>query len=430
MTGHRKSFLITTWEGGGSVSPALELARRLVGRGHLVRVMSDACNRPETEAAGARFVPWTRAPSRKGRGPEHNTFNTSPVTPQEDFYNFLHNIFVGPAHAYAQDLIEELRREPADLVVASDILFGVPLACEAIGQKHVILGVNINMFPHPAFIPVGASLRPPGTEEERRLHDDVRALSQAFLDTALPALNAGRAAYGLRPLAHITEQHDAAERILLATSAAFDFAPEAMPERYAYVGPLIGEPAWAEDWATPFAADDARPLALVSFSTTFQHHTEVLQRVVDAIGSLPMRGVVTLGGSVAPDAIRAPRNVVVRESAPHGAILREAALAVTHGGHGTVMKALVAGKPMLILPHGRDQDDNAVRVVDRGAGLVLPPSSDTAAIRAALVQLIGSLRFAEAAAQLGAKVRTDVATSPLLGILEGAAGGCVCSAAA
>ncbi len=50
------SFLFATWEGGGSVTPALTVARKLRARGHRVRVMSDRCNRPEAEAAGASFI--------------------------------------------------------------------------------------------------------------------------------------------------------------------------------------------------------------------------------------------------------------------------------------------------------------------------------------------------------------------------------------
>ncbi len=45
--GTPKHFLFTTWEGGGSVTPALTVVRKLVARGHRVRVMSDRCNRPE-----------------------------------------------------------------------------------------------------------------------------------------------------------------------------------------------------------------------------------------------------------------------------------------------------------------------------------------------------------------------------------------------
>ena len=32
---------------------------------------------------------------------------------------------------------------------------------------------------------------------------------------------------------------------------------------------------------------------------------------------------------------------------------------MTHGGHGTVVRALAAGVSLVVLPHGRDQADNA-----------------------------------------------------------------------
>lgn len=57
--------------------------------------------------------------------------------------------------------------------------------------------------------------------------------------------------------------------------------------------------------------------------------------------------------------LRPADNVVLADSAPHRELMSQAAVVVTHGGHGTVMKALAAGKPLLIVPHGRDQDDNA-----------------------------------------------------------------------
>jgi len=47
------NYLFTTWEGGGNLAPAMEAARKLVARGHRVRVMSEECDRAEAEAVGA-----------------------------------------------------------------------------------------------------------------------------------------------------------------------------------------------------------------------------------------------------------------------------------------------------------------------------------------------------------------------------------------
>jgi UDP:flavonoid glycosyltransferase YjiC (YdhE family) len=60
-------FLLTTWEGGGTVTPMAELARKLIARGHRVRMISDDCSRAEAEAAGAEFAGWRRAPNRPDR---------------------------------------------------------------------------------------------------------------------------------------------------------------------------------------------------------------------------------------------------------------------------------------------------------------------------------------------------------------------------
>jgi UDP:flavonoid glycosyltransferase YjiC (YdhE family) len=119
------NFLLTTWEGGGSVGPALTVARKLRQRGHAVRVMSDRCNRGEAEAAGARFSPWTRAPSRPDRSKDSDVFRDWEVaTPPEQIQRVLDRIMTGPALAYAEDVIEELEREPADLVVSSECCSG------------------------------------------------------------------------------------------------------------------------------------------------------------------------------------------------------------------------------------------------------------------------------------------------------------------
>ena len=119
------NFLIATWEGGGSVTPMLTVARKLADRGHRVRVMSDRCNRPEAEAVGVAFVPWRRAPSRIDRSRESDVFRDwEAETPQEQIGRVLERVWAGPALQYAEDLIEELRREPADLVVSSELLHG------------------------------------------------------------------------------------------------------------------------------------------------------------------------------------------------------------------------------------------------------------------------------------------------------------------
>jgi MGT family glycosyltransferase len=426
-----RSFLFTTFEGGGALPPVLGIARRLLARGHRVRIMSEACNRADALAAGADFVAWTRAPSRATREPGTEYIRDwAQPTPQEGMLHGLDALIVGPALAHAEDVMEELAREPADLVVCSDLMLGVPMACEARGQRVVVLAANISMFPLPGIPPVGPGLPPARTEEDRALHAAVTEGTHALLDSRLPRLNLARAALGLRPLTRLVDQLEVASRTLLATARAFDFAPEVLPPGVDYLGPELEEAAWAGAWHSPFLPHDRRPLALVSFSTTFQNHGGALQRVIDAIAGLNIRAVVTLGGSVPRGALRGAANVVLMDKAPHRPIMAEASLVVTHGGHGTVMKALAHGRPMLVLPHGRDQFDNAARVAERGAGLSLPPDSGVAEIRAALSRLLEEPAFTGAAMALGAAVVREAEVSPAVAILEDEAAPRACCRAA
>jgi UDP:flavonoid glycosyltransferase YjiC (YdhE family) len=95
---------------------------------------------------------------------------------------------------------------------------------------------------------------------------------------------------------------------------------------------------------------------------------------------------------------------------------------VTHGGHGTVLRALAHGVPLLCMPLGRDQADNAVRVAARGAGLTLPPGATAGEIRAALSRLLGEEGFRDAARRLGAAVSAEAASPAAIEELEALAG--------
>ena len=237
----------------------------------------------------------------------------------------------------------------------------------------------------------------------------------------LPALNAARSELGLGPLEHVSDQFRAASVELLATSRAFDFASDSLPSRVRYVGPQIGDPRWVRPWTSPWPKSDTRPLVAVGFSTTFQNHAGVLQRVIDALAPLPARVLVTLGGAINPGELLPGSNCVIVESAPHREVMREASLVITHGGHGTIMRALVNRVPMLVIPHGRDRNDNAVRVTERGAGLSLLPDAPTEVIRAACLRLLAEPQFRAAARRLGDLVAAEAESSTIVQELEAVA---------
>ena len=243
-------------------------------------------------------------------------------------------------------------------------------------------------------------------------------------------LNAARQAHGLEPLADVYQQMLGADQILVQTSPRFDFTSPFLPSKVHYVGPELGDPAWsragngasaaraAARWQPPFAADDRRPLVLVGLSSTFQDQVPTLRRIVGVLSRLEVRAVVTLGPSLDPDEVPGASNVVVVRTAPHAEVLEHAALLITHCGHGTTLKGLAAGVPLVCLPMGRDQNDTAARVVFAGAGLRLKPSASERRIGAAVERVLGEPSYGAAAKRLAQAIAARDGCEDAVGVLE------------
>jgi MGT family glycosyltransferase len=146
---------------------------------------------------------------------------------------------------------------------------------------------------------------------------------------------------------------------------------------------------------------------LVGLSSTVMRQEGLLQRAADALGQLPVRGLVTTGPAVDPAVISAPGNVTVTRWARHADVLPHCSAVITHGGHGTVMKALIAGVPLVLVPLGRDQPDNAGRVVHAGAGIRLRKNATTGALRAAVSQLTDDPSYRAAAQHMAARLASE-----------------------
>ena len=413
-------FLFTNLDAGGSVPTFATAIRRLKARGHTVRILIDDTARSEVEAAGGIFLPWTSAPNKRNHSIEEDTVKDwEPSEPGGDLLRVLDHITIGPAAAYAADTLAELRRKPADVVVSLDLLFGPLIGAKAAGVPVVSLATQVSLFvPIPGVPPVGPGLPPATSEEDKAMAAGVAAWFASQINERLPVLNEARVKFGLHALTDGLEHPRMADMLLVATSSAFDFPAQSLPDKLSYVGPLLDPPIWATEWISPWAFDDVRPLVLVAMSSTFQNQAPTIQALLTAAGDLPVRMLVTLGPGLDGATFDAPENAVVVASAPHDQVMRQAAVVVTHCGHGTVMRALANGCPMLCLPMGRDQNDNAARVAARGAGIRLTRDADAASLRTALVTLLDDPSFARSAKKLGEAIAQTEPRDALVEALE------------
>jgi MGT family glycosyltransferase len=411
------TYLFALIDGGGNIPPELTAARRLVGRGHAVTVLADDSVAFDVRSSGAVLRRWERAPNRPDRKPANDpTRDWECRYPWQLVDRLIQTLMIGPAERYADDVSDAIKETSPDLVVCSMFCVGGMVAAEAAGVPFDVMFPNIYPLPAEGIPPFGIGLGPARSFVARWRDRVLNMLVESLWDKGLAGLNVLRTQYGLRPLVRFLDQPRLARRQLVLTSAEFDF-PGTLPAAARYVGPVLDDPAWAEaaSWTPP---PGRAPLVLVAMSSTYQDQIASLQRVMDALGTLPVRGVVTTGPALDPASLHPPANIAVVSSAPHRQVLPQAALVVTHGGHGTVVKALAAGVPMVVLPHGRDQADTAARVTARGAGLALKRRAEPAVIAEAVMRVLRNDSYRLAARQLGEAVCRDARSDALIRELE------------
>ena len=397
-------ILVAGWDSGGGVEAVQTVVRRAAARGHQVRVLGTAGLRTRFESAGAEFRGYRYAPDNDTRSAATDLVREWEArTPLGMFARVRDRVMFGPAREFCRDVIEELDREPADLVAVDTLIPSALSGAEAAGCPSVLLMHGPYLMPRPDAPPPGSGFMPAHGPLGRCRDRTAASLLNRVFRTALPAFNQARAEFGLAPVHDLTDVINAASRVLVCTSPSYDFAAATVPGYVRYVGPQLDDTSTGT-WDDPGGA----PLVLVGLSSTVMgHEEELLQRAADTLGQLPVRGLVTTGPAFDPAAIRAPANVSVRRWVRHADVLPSCSAVLTHGGHGTVIKALTAGVPLVVAPLGRDQPDNAARVRHAGAGLRLSKKAGVPALRDAIGRVLDEPRYRAAARRMAATLAAE-----------------------
>jgi UDP:flavonoid glycosyltransferase YjiC (YdhE family) len=146
-----------------------------------------------------------------------------------------------------------------------------------------------------------------------------------------------------------------------------------------------------------------------------------MRNIIEAVGAMPIRVLVTLGPSLNAEDFASPDNVVFEKFVPHSAVLPRTSAIVSQCGLSTLTKALRLGVPLVCIPLIADQPDNAARIAAKGAGVWLSPGASPQQIRQALSQVLFEPSFREAARRLGASMAGDKAEERAADELEAVA---------
>lgn len=220
---------------------------------------------------------------------------------------------------------------------------------------------------------------------------DLESLAATHRMLGLPAIRDGLAAW------------EAPELVLVTAPGWFDVDAGA-PDHVVHAGPL--DVAGRRHGQRRGEADHS--VVLMTFSTTvMEGQTTLIDRVCRAIGEMDIEAILTLGPAVDRNALRDPNGVRVLAYADHDRVMPGCAAVISHGGLGTVLRALAHGVPQLVLPLGRDQAFNASRLEELHAGIRLPTHASGQQIHDALNTLLSDKRFSAAAARLATRIATE-----------------------
>jgi MGT family glycosyltransferase len=339
-------FLVAAFGDPGHVFPAIALARALAARGHQVTIETWEERREAVEGAGLGFA----------ASEEYRMF----PPPDPDSPEGSH---AAEAARALLPLLEEMRPH----AVVSDILTLAPtLAAEKVGVPLATLIPHIYPVVQPGLPFFAVGLQPPRTPVGRSLWRAGQRALDIGLEQGRRDLNRQRERLDLAPIERF-HGGISPDLALVGTFPQLEY-PRRWPAGVEVTGPLTFEVPHPDIDLPP----GNEPLVLVAPSTAHDSDNHLVRTALTALADERVRVVATTNRVAPRRPIDVPANAVLVDWLSYSQLMPAASLVVSHGGHGTVARALAAGTPVLICPIIGDMSETAMRVSWAGCGLSLP----------------------------------------------------------
>ena len=344
--GESLRVLVAAFGDPGHVFPAISLGRALAGRGHEVVIETWEERRVAVEGAGLGFA----------AAEEYKMF----PPPEPDSADGQH---AAEAARALLPLLERMRPH----VAVSDILTLAPaLAAERAGVPLATLIPHIYPVVEPGLPFFAIGLRPPRTPVGRAIWRTGQRALNVGLEHGRRDLNLQRQRLDLPPVERF-HGGISPDLALVATYPQLEY-PRRWPAGVEITGPMTFEVPHPEIELPP----GDRPLVLVAPSTAHDSENHLVRTALKALAREPVRIVATTNRVVPQTPIEVPPNAILVDWLSYSQLMPAASLVISHGGHGTVARALGAGTPILICPIIGDMSETAMRVAWAKAGLSLP----------------------------------------------------------
>lgn len=377
-------FLLSVHPANGHLQPVAPVVRELCRRGHQVLVATARSFCPAVRSLGLDPVPigldWSRA------NPELAFPALARVHPAKRYAWILRNVYAGRAARRTMgELLAGLSSWRPDVVMRDQMEFGSLLAADALEIPHASYGYGQGLLAADRRIAGGvlAPLRVGlGLEPDPELASTFRFLRIEFAPPSYLAPDSPRV-----PTAHHVRPEGADDR--------------GVYELPAWIGRL------------------RRPMVVVTLGTNYNRTPGIFEAVIEALADEPLDVVVTVGTNRDPAELEPlPPNVRAVRYIPLSLLLPQADLTICHAGFNTVMAAVKAATPLVLLPIDSDQPEQARRCVELGIGRgvehrMLSPERLRSAVRGVLADAVYRERIEAFRAELESLPSTEDAADLL-----------------
>jgi UDP:flavonoid glycosyltransferase YjiC (YdhE family) len=327
-------FLFSAHPAVGHLQPVVPTAGELQQRGHEVRVATASSFRGAVRSLGlepmAAGLDWSRA------NPEAVFPAVAEIPPAERYSWILRHVYAdAAARRTSSDLMAALSSWRPDVVIHQQMELGSLLAAELLDIPHASYGFGQGLM-----------------ASDRRL--------------GAPAIAPLRAELGLDPDPDLVSGF----RFL-----RFEFAPPTylapdavrLPTTH-HIRPEVGE--YRPDGQPPAHLPELkRPVVVVTLGMNYNRTPGIFEAVIEALADEPVTVVITVGTNRDPAELEPlPRNARAVRYVPLSRLLPQADVTVCHGGFNTIVAAVEAGTPLVLLPIDSDQPAQAARCVELGLG--------------------------------------------------------------
>ncbi len=402
-------FLITSWPFPGHLYPQIAIAIALRARGHECAFYTGKRAAPVVEGEGFPYYPFHRVDEdavydtlfSPGRG------STEPAGAFE-FAKLLRKWMLDTVPAQVEDL-EVICAEWRPAAITSDPSMWGPILVlrELLGLPVAISSfVPGCMIPGPDAPPFGLGLPSPKRWKARLLANAVRLGQDLVARDFRRAAGEVRRRYGLAPLKTSVLAHTATVPLYLVPGAPeFDYNRRDLPPCVHYIGSCLWnrpQNAPPDEWLSSLPRE--RPWVHVTEGTVHVSAPLLLRAATEGLGNLPMEVIMTTGSGRDPKEMSlAPiaSNIHIAKWISHSDLLPKTDVMVTTGGAGSVIAALTAEVPLVLVPTEWDKPEIAQRVVESGAGIrIAPKNCNAKTLRSAVERVLGDPSFRENACRL------------------------------